>query len=130
MATILKNSITNDIGITPEVILTTKQNNRYTAIGLNLSNTTNSVVKVSIIMKQWEPLATTTPGVGDAGDNNTTIDPISVGYFLKDIMVAPQSSLKAITNSEKLILAPNNSLEIKSNAPTSIDSIISFVEIL
>ena len=52
------------------------------------------------------------------------------GYFLKNILVAPQSSLKAITNSEKLVISINNSLKISANVNNSIDAIVSYVEIL
>lgn len=51
-------------------------------------------------------------------------------YYLKNILVAPQSSLKAITNSEKLVLSTNNSLKISANVNNSIDAIVSYVEIL
>jgi hypothetical protein len=121
MATLLKNSITQNIGINPTEVLYTAGNNRYTVIGLNLSNTGNSVVQVSIMLKSYEPLPN--------GDNDPD-NMISSGYYLKNIMVAPQSSLKAITNSEKLVLATNNSLLISANANNSIDAIISYVEIL
>jgi hypothetical protein len=109
MATLLRNTVTQNIGIAPTEVLATSTNNRYTVIGLNLANTGNSVVQVSITL---------------------TDDLGNTGFYLKNIMVAPQSSLKAITNSEKLVLGVSNSLKIYTNVPNSLDAIISFVEIL
>jgi hypothetical protein len=109
MATLLRNTVAQNIGITPTEILATSTNNRYTVIGLNIANTGNSVVQVSITLTD---------------DNGNT------GFYLKNIMVAPQSSLKAITNSEKLVLGVSNSLKIYANVNNSIDTIVSFVEIL
>jgi hypothetical protein len=48
---------------------------------------------------------------------------------MRNIMVPPQSTLKAVTNGEKLILSANNSLQVVSNAPTSVDVVVSYVSI-
>lgn len=202
MATLLKNSITPNIGIIPKTVLTTVSNNRYTIIGLNLANTGNTMVQVSIQVAdnntyaahnlssvviagtagQFTCAAETLLEVGQAitisgvntgggsisgyanpttyyiietnGTTSFTLSlnkagpPISTtagtpsnltfaaetititGYFLKNILVAPQSSLKAITNSEKLVLSVNNSLLISANVNNSIDAVVSYVEIL
>lgn len=201
MATLLKNSVTTGIGITPRTVLTTVSNNRYTIIGLNLANTGSSMVQVSIqltdgntyIEHAMQNVVASTGGqftctaesridVGQTvtisgtlggsatisgytnpktyyiiATNGTTTFTLSAtesgpaisttagttdgltftagtidvtGYFLKNILVAPQSSLKAITNSEKLVLSVNNSLKISANVNNSIDAIVSYVEIL
>jgi hypothetical protein len=77
------------------------------------------MIQVNVVLKTWN---------ADGSGNNSTL--ISTGNILKSIMIPPQSSLKAITNGEKLIIAKNNTLEVSSNAPSSVDSVISYVEIL
>ena len=201
MATLLKNSVTPNIGITPTTVLSTVSNNRYTIIGLNLANTGNTMVQVNIQVVDNNTYAghnlasvditsitgdftctATTLQVGQAitisgtntgggsitgyaspttyyiiATNGTTTFQLSAnvggpaitttigtpsnwtfaadtipitGYFLKNILVAPQSSLKAITNSEKLVLSVNNALKISANVNNSIDAVVSYVEIL
>lgn len=201
MATILKNSVTPNIGINPKTVLSTVSNNRYTIIGLNLANTGNSMVQVSIQLVDNDtfqggnlsnvvitgtngqftcstaslavgqavtisgtntgggtisgyaspttyyiidtngstsfqlslnvggPAITTTAGTPSNWTFAAATIPVT-GYFLKNILVAPQSSLKAITNSEKLVIAPNNALQISANVNNSIDAVVSYVEIL
>ena len=119
MPTLFKNATSNNIGIIPTEVLTTDSGNQFTIIGLNLANTTSSLIQVSVVLKTWTP---------DISGNNETL--VSTGNILRNIMIPPQSSLKAITNGEKLIIAKNNSLEVSSNAPNSVDSVISYVEIL
>lgn len=201
MATLLKNSVTPNIGIIPTTVLKTVTNNRYTIIGLNLANTGNSMVQVNIqvvdnstyaghnlatvnitsVTGDFTCTATTLrvgqgitiSGINTGGgsisgyvsgttyyiiatNGSTTFQlsanvggpPITTtigtptnwqfaaatipitAYFLKNILIAPQSSLKAITNSEKLIIAPDNELQISANVNNSIDAVVSFVEIL
>ena len=201
MATLLRNSVVPNIGISPTTVISTTTNNRYTIIGLNLANTTTSMVQVNIQMVDSDTYASHTisnveiTGIagnftcdatklqvgqsvtisGTAGgtgsitgySNPTTYYIIStdgvsafqlsatnggpaitttagiptgltytvgtievVAYMLKNIMVAPQSSLKAMTNGEKIVMGPSNSLRIFANANSAIDAVVSFVEIL
>lgn len=202
MATNLRNSVIPGIGIAPSSVLETTTNNRYTVIGLNLANTTTSMVQVNIqLVDSATNAAHTLSGValtstsgqftctattlqvgqtvvitgtltGNAvitGYNNTvktyyivatngstqftlsatnggpvistttgtltglsfTAGTIDVSaYLLKNIMIAPQSSLKACTNGEKIVLGPSNSLKVSANVNNAIDAVVSFVEIL
>lgn len=201
MATLLKNTVTPNIGIAPVTVLKTVSNNRFTIIGLNLANTGNTMVQVSIqvvdnstyagnnlagvaitsttgdfsctatylVVGQAVTITGTNTGGGSISGyvsgtayyiiatNGTTTFQLSANvggppvttttgtptgwqfaaatvpitsYFLKNIMIAPQSSLKAITNSEKLVIAPDNELKISANANNSVDAVVSFVEIL
>ena len=52
------------------------------------------------------------------------------GYFMKDVMIAPNSSFKGMLGGEKLIIPANNSLLIQSNLSDSCDAIISYVDIV
>ena len=49
---------------------------------------------------------------------------------MKDVMVPPNSSLKALAAGEKLILAPDNELYIVASTDAALDAVISYVDIV
>jgi hypothetical protein len=49
---------------------------------------------------------------------------------MKDIMVPPNSSLKALAAGEKLILAPVNELYFVADQDEALDVVISYVDIV
>ncbi len=108
MANFFKNRVINSVGTTPVQVLETTPSTRATIIGLSLANLTSSNVLVSVTL---------------------TDDTSTVGYFLKEVLVPPNSSLRAVNGGEKLILAPENSIHIFSSAQNSIDVVMSYVEI-
>lgn len=109
MATQFKNKIVKDLGTTPVTVFETGINSRATVIGLSLANLTSGIVLVSVQVRD---------------DTNTT------GYYAKDIIVPPNSSLRVINGGEKLILGFSNALIVTSNFAASIDAVISYVEIV
>ena len=109
MATFFRNSVQQSVGIAPVTLVQTGPNNSYTIIGLNVANVCQSLVEVSITF-------TDSAGV--------------TGYFLKSVQIPPNTSLKAITNGEKLILAEQCGLRIVSNTASSIDVVVSYAEIV
>jgi len=52
------------------------------------------------------------------------------GFYLKETLVAANTSLRAVNQGEKLVLAPNNELLVVSNTTDSVDVICSFAEIV
>jgi len=80
-----------------------------TIIGMVLANLTESVVEASVTL-------TATP------DSVT-------GFIVKDVLIAPNSSLRVLNSGEKLIVASQNSLNVKSNINDSLDCVLSYVEI-
>ena len=52
------------------------------------------------------------------------------GYYVKDIVIPAQSSLRAVTQGEKLILAPSNQLLVEANVSNALDAVVSYVEII
>jgi hypothetical protein len=52
------------------------------------------------------------------------------GYFMKDVMVPPNSSLHVLAAGEKLILAPNNELYLVADQDEALDVVISYVDIV
>lgn len=109
MATFFRNSVQQSVGIAPVTLVQTGPNNSYTIIGLNVANVCQSLVEVSITF-------TDSAGV--------------TGYFLKSVQIPPNTSLKAITNGEKLVISSNCTATISSNVPNSVDVVVSFVEIV
>ena len=49
---------------------------------------------------------------------------------LKDVMVPANSSLRALSAGEKLILAPSNTLLVQADQDDSLDAVISYVDIV
>ena len=91
-------------------LLKTADNSRATVIGLSLTNLlTDKAVMVSVMLTD---------------ETSTT------GYYLKDVMIPPGSSLRAVNGGEKLIVASSNELMVVSSVEDSIDVLMSFVEIV
>jgi|TARA_B110000503_G_scaffold33847_1_gene54990 hypothetical protein len=109
MATIFKNKVIKDVGTVPILAIETDANTRSTIIGMSLANLTVDIIYVSVL-------------VGD--------DASSEGYVLKDVMIPPNSSLRALSAGEKLILAPINTLYIVADTDDSVDAVISYVDIV
>lgn len=108
MANFFKNKVVNEIGTTPIQVLEFGPSTRGTVIGLSLANLTGSNILASITV---------------------TDDASTVGYYVKDILIAPNSSARIVNGGEKLILAPNNSIHIFASQEASLDCVMSYVEI-
>jgi hypothetical protein len=109
MATFFKNSVVKNIGITPVSIAETQTNSRATVIGLSLTNLTLGTVLVSVTVKD---------------DTDTT------GYYCKDVLVMPNTSLRLVNGGEKLILGNSNELYVSTDTENGIDALVSYVEIV
>lgn len=108
MANFFKNKVINDIGTTPIQVLEMTPSTRSTIIGMSLANLTGSNILASVTV---------------------TDDSSTVGYFIKDIIIGPNASLRVINGGEKLILAPENSLHVFCSQEASLDLVLSYVEI-
>lgn len=51
-------------------------------------------------------------------------------YYIKDVVVPPNQSLRVINGGERLVLGGGNTLSIVSNTDSSLDAIVSLVEIV
>jgi hypothetical protein len=109
MATQFKNKVVKDVGPVPILALETDAATRSTIIGLNLANLTDFIAYASILIH-----------------DDTSVE----GYFAKDIMVPPNSSLHALAAGEKLILAPSNQLYLVASTDEALDAVISYVDIV
>ena len=109
MATQFKNKVIREIGPVPILALDTDAATRSTIIGLNLANLTDFIVYASVLIH-----------------DDTRVE----GYFMKDVMVPPNTSLHALAAGEKLILAPTNELYLVADQNEALDAVISYVDIV
>jgi DeoR/GlpR family transcriptional regulator of sugar metabolism len=109
MATYLRTRVVKNIGTTPADVIQTVANNRFTVIGCNLANVIDDPVTVDIY-------------VVDASS--------TIAYYVRGIVIPENTSVKVITNGEKLILAEQCGLRIVSNTEDSIDAVVSYAEVV
>ena len=109
MATFFKNKVVKNIGTQPVEIFTVPAASKVTGIGLSVANLLDGNTRVSITVRD---------------DTSVT------GYYVKDVMIAPNASLRAINGGEKLILPGDNILYVHADQDDAVDVIFSFVEIV
>lgn len=109
MPTLFKNKLYSGLGITEQTILTSNGSAKTTVVGLSLTNLTDNVVMASI----------------------TLTDPVEniTAYYVKDVMVPPNQSLRVINGGERLVLDPSTDVKMKANSDASLDLVMSYVEI-
>jgi hypothetical protein len=109
MPTLFRHAVNTEIGTTPVDVLQVDVGVRVTVIGLNLANITDYdtvVVNVYVI------------------DENST-----QAHYVRGLSISPNSTVKIITQGEKLILPETAGIRIVSDTEDSIDAVISYVEI-
>ena len=109
MPTVFKHALVTQIGTNPTDVVEIGAGVRATVIGCNLANVTEYdtvVVDIQVV------------GV------DTT-----VAYYVKGLVIAPNTSVKVITQGEKLILPAETELRIVSDTADSVDATVSYVEI-
>ena len=109
MATFFRNTLRSEIGDTEETVLTTGASSRTTVIGLSLTNLVDMPVLASIRLED------TVAGTS--------------AYYIKDVILPPNQSLRVINGGEKLVLGASTNIKIKSTALDSLDLVMSYVEI-
>lgn len=109
MPTVFKHAVNTGIGTDPVDVLQIPAGVRATVIGCNIANTTD--------------YDTVTVDVYVVDENSTQ------AYYVKAIPIPPNTSIKVITNGEKLILPETSGIRVVSDIEDSIDTTISYVEI-
>ena len=109
MATQFKNKVVKEIGEVPILALETDAATKSTIIGMNLANLADFIVYASVLIH-----------------DDTSVE----GYFLKDAVIPPNSTLHVLAAGEKLILAPSNELYLVASGDESLDAVISYVDIV
>jgi hypothetical protein len=109
MPTVFRHAVNTGIGTEPVDILQIPEGVRATVIGCNLANITDYdtiVVNVFVI------------------DENST-----QAHYVRGLVIPPNTSVKIVTQGEKLILPETSGIRVVSDTEDSIDSTISYVEI-
>jgi hypothetical protein len=109
MPTQFKHATQTEIGTIPDDVLKIPAGVRATVIGCNLANVTDyDTVTVDVYIIN--------------GDS-------AISHYVKGLPIPPNTSVKLITNGEKLILPELTGIRIVSDTASSIDATISYVEI-
>lgn len=109
MTTNFKNVLNSGLGSSPTTVLTTNASSRTTVIGLSLTNTSSSVVLASVQLQ--DTVASTS------------------AYYVQNIVIPPNTSARVINGGERLVCGPSTNIIITSNIDSSIDLVMSYVEI-
>lgn len=109
MATFFRTRVVKNIGTSPADVIQTVSNNRFTVIGCNIANVIDDPVTIDIYVV----------------DSSST-----AAYYVRGLVVPANTSVKMITNGEKLILAEQCGLRIVSDTADSIDVVVSYAEIV
>jgi hypothetical protein len=112
MATAFKNVLYSQIGTSEVQVITVTTAARATVIGLSLTNLTAGIVLATIRIV-----------------NTVASPPNDSAYFIKEVVLPPNQSLRIINGGEKLVLAGDMKVYVNSNVDASIDLVASYVEI-
>ena len=104
----ITNKVIKGLGKVEQVMVSTESTQKGACVGLSLANLTGGLVKASVLLED----ATGTKG-----------------YYVKDLLIAPNSSARIINGGEKLLLAPENTISVVSDTNNSLDVIFSLVVI-
>lgn len=109
MPTVFKHAVNTEIGVEPVDVLQIPAGVRATVIGMNVANITDYdtvVVNVFVV------------------DENST-----QAHYIRGLTIPPNTSVKVVTQGEKLILPETAGIRVVSDTESSIDTTISYVEI-
>ena len=109
MPTLFKNKLYSGLGTAEQTILTSNGSAKTTVVGLSLTNLTDSMVLASISLT----------------------DPVEAitAYYIKDVVIPPNQSLRVINGGERLVLDPSTEVKMQASADDSLDLVMSYVEI-
>ncbi len=109
MANLFKSKRSKNIGTSPTVIggYTVPANTQTTVIGLTLANVSTSTVQVS---------ASYYDGTTDT-------------YIVKNANVVPGGSIVVVGGNQKEVLEPTHGIRVVSSAASSVDAVMSILEI-
>ena len=108
MATTFRQKIIKDVGTQKIEVFQTASGTNATIIGMNLANTSTFAVQASILIK-----------------DDTSVE----AFYVKDVMIPPQSAFKAMIGGEKIIIPTDYAILVQSDIDDSVDVIVSYVDI-
>lgn len=109
MATFFRTKVEHNVGTTPVDVLATSTGNRFTVIGFNMANITDDDVIVNVMITDASAVT---------------------GHYIRQLVIAPYTSAKLVTNGEKIILAESTTLTVVADTDNGIDIIASYAEIV
>jgi hypothetical protein len=113
MATYFRNRLESEIGTSEVEVIAVATASRVTVIGMSLTNLTDDIIRATIRIENTEVLA-----------------PSNTAFFIKDVIIQPNQSLRVVNGGEKLVLAGDMKVYVKSNTVDSMDFVASYVEII
>jgi hypothetical protein len=102
----ITNKVVKNLGKTEVVLATTTEVQKGACVGLSLANLTQSTVRASVLVEDADSVK---------------------GYYIKDVAVPPNSSLRVINGGEKLLLAPENIVSVVCDTNNGLDVVFSLV---
>jgi hypothetical protein len=112
MATAFRNVLHTEVGTSEVEVISVATAARATVIGMSLTNLTEGIVLASIRV-----------------ENTIATAPNDSAYYIKDIVIPANQSLRVVNGGEKLVLAGDMKVYVQSNTASSLDFIVSYVEI-
>jgi hypothetical protein len=109
MANTFKNKLTTLIDTSPVTVYTTPSATTSTVIGVNVANVITSNISVSVQIV----------------DDSTS----TTAYLVKDALIIPGSSAVLVGGDQKVVLEPNDTIQVTSSALNSADVVVSVLEI-
>jgi hypothetical protein len=109
MTTVFKNTLQANLGAGPATVMTSNASAKTTVIGFSLTNTTSFIILATV---QLQDTITSTSA-----------------YYINNVPVPPNQSLRIVTGGEKLILGPSTNVIVTTSQASSLDLAISYVEI-
>ena len=113
MATFFRNKLESEVGTSEIEVISVGTTSRVTVIGMSLTNLTDDIVRASIRI-----------------ENTDEASPNDSAYYIKNVIVPANQSLRVINGGEKLVLAGDMNVYIQSNTAASLDFVASYVEII
>jgi hypothetical protein len=107
MANNFRNKIIKNVGTQPVEVLSVGPAVTATIVGLSLTNLIPGFVYIDILVQ-----------------DESSVE----GFYLRETILPENSSLRAVTNGEKLILGPDTRVSVRSSEDDSVDVIVSYVE--
>jgi hypothetical protein len=113
MATFFRNRLESEIGTSEVEVISVDTNSRVTVIGMSLTNLTDDIIRATIRV-----------------ENTVASAPSDTAFYIKDVSIQPNQSLRVVNGGEKLVLAGDMKVYVQSNRVDSMDFVASYVEII
>lgn len=113
MATVFKNKLHAGIGTTEVEVIDVSALARATVIGMSFANQTPDTVLLNVRVV-----------------NTTETAPNDSAYFVRNVIVPPNQSIRVVNGGEKLVLGGNMKVFVQSSVDDSLDLVASYVEVV